>query len=109
VGAIFDAAGAYSDKESRQDLPAALSLLARLYRDALVTAAGAADLAILQDKSIEVESLAERARTSYDLLPLRRALRAVLEATLALASNVNPVTALEKMMMDLRTSLEGAR
>jgi hypothetical protein len=76
--------------------------LARLYRDALVTAAGAGDLVLLRDRANELETLAGRARKDYDLLALRSALREVVQASLALASNVNPVTALEKMLMDLK-------
>jgi hypothetical protein len=37
-------------------------------------------------------------------MPLRRAVTAVLDARSALAANVNAVTALEKMMMDIRSS-----
>jgi hypothetical protein len=102
IGAIFDAASEFSDKESRQDLPEVLALLARLYRDALLTAAGAGDLVLLRDRANELETLAGRARKDYDLLALRSALREVVQASIALASNVNPVTALEKMLMDLK-------
>jgi DNA polymerase-3 subunit delta' len=102
MGAIFDAAAEFSDKESRQDLPEALALLARLYRDALVTAGGAEDLVLLRDRATELETLAGRARMDYDLRTLRCALREVVQASLALLSNVNPVTALEKMLMDLK-------
>jgi DNA polymerase III subunit delta' len=107
VGPIFDAAAEFSDKESRQDLPEALALLARLYRDALVTAAGASELVLLRDRAAELERLAGRARMDYDLLSLRTALREVVQASLALLSNVNPVTALEKMLMDLATLESG--
>ena len=103
MGAIFDAAAEFSDKESRQDLPEALALLARLYRDALVRAAGAGELALLRDRGSELATLAGQARKDYDLRTLRSALREVVQAGSALASNVNPVTALEKMLMDLRT------
>jgi DNA polymerase III subunit delta' len=102
ISPIFDAAGEFSDKESRQDLPEALALLARLYRDALVTSAGAGELALLRDREKDLEGLATRARKDRDLRTIRLALAAVVEATVALASNVNPVTALEKMLMDLR-------
>jgi DNA polymerase-3 subunit delta' len=102
ICAIFDAAGEFSDKESRQDLPEVLALLARLYRDALVTAAGAGELVLLRDRASELETLAGRARKDYDLLTLRGALREVVQASIALASNVNPVTALEKMLIDLK-------
>jgi DNA polymerase III subunit delta' len=103
MAAIFDAAAEFSAKESRQDLPEALALLARLYRDALLLAAGAGDLALLRDRATELEDLAERARKHYDLRTLRSALREVVQATAALSSNMNPVTALEKMLMDLKT------
>jgi len=102
ASAIFDAAAEFSDKESRQDLPEALALLARLYRDALVIAAGAGDIALLRDRASELETLAARARKDYDLRALRSALREVVQTSLALSSNVNPVTALEKMLMELR-------
>ena len=103
IGVIFDAAAEFSDKESRQELPEALALLARLYRDALVSAAGAGELALLRDRGSELATLAGQARKDYDLRTLRGALREVVLAGSALASNVNPVTALEKMLMDLRT------
>jgi DNA polymerase-3 subunit delta' len=107
VGVIFDAAGEFSDKESRQDLPEALALLARLYRDSLVTAAGAGDLALLRDRASQLETLAGRGKRDYDLRTLRGALRDVVQASQALSSNVNPVTALEKMLMDLRSLESG--
>jgi DNA polymerase-3 subunit delta' len=103
MGPIFDAAGEFSDKESREDLPEALGLLAQLYRDALVRAAAADDLVLLRDRAADIDRLAQRAQRDYDLRVLRSALREVVEAGSALAANVNPVTALEKMLMDLRT------
>jgi DNA polymerase III subunit delta' len=102
ASAIFEAASEFSDKESRQDLPEALALLARFYRDALVSATDAADLVLLRDRGAELESLATRARKDDDLRTMRAALAAVVEALGALSSNVNPVTALEKMLMDVR-------
>jgi len=102
MGPIFTAAAEFSDKESRQDLPEALALLARLYRDALVKAAGADELVLLRDRGSELEQLAARACRDYDLRTLRMGLQQVLQAQRALSSNVNPVTALEKMLMDLR-------
>jgi DNA polymerase-3 subunit delta' len=103
MGPIFDAAAEFSDKESRQDLPEVLALLAGFYRDALVSAAGASELALLRDRTGALEALAVRARRDYDLRTLRLALHQVVQAANALLSNVNPVTALEKMLMDLRT------
>lgn len=108
ISPILDAAAAFSDKESRQDLPEALALLARLYRDALVSAVGAGDLVLLRDRGSELEALAARAQKDYDLGTLRRALGEVVSASGALASNVNAVTALEKMLIELRP-LEAAR
>jgi len=100
---IFDAGGRFSDKESRQDLPEALALLARLYRDALACATGADGLVLLRDRQAEIDRLAERAKSDYDLRTLRRSLREVVETSNALLANMNPVTALEKMLMELRT------
>jgi DNA polymerase III subunit delta' len=103
MGPIFDAAAEFADKESRQELPEVLALLARLYRDALVNAAGAGDLALLRDRAGDLDNLAERARQDYDLGTLRHAVREVVQASSALQANVNAVTALEKMLMDLRS------
>jgi DNA polymerase-3 subunit delta' len=103
VGPIFDAAGAFSDKESREDLPEILTLLARFYRDALALAAGADELVLLRDRMAEMEGLVAGGE-SIRVRRLRRAVSAVLATRVALASNVNAVTALEKMMMDIRTS-----
>lgn len=107
VSPIFAAAAELSDKENRQDLPRALALLARLYRDALVVAIAAADLALCRDRLPELARLAERAGKDRDFATLRASLSAVVDASIALASNVNPAAALEKLMMDLRT-LEAA-
>ena len=101
-GPIFDAAAAFSDKEDRQDLPEVLALLARFYRDALALAAGAQDLILLRSRSAELAKLAELCQRRHSLVPLRRAVAAVLDACAGLAANVNAVTALEKMMMDIR-------
>jgi DNA polymerase-3 subunit delta' len=101
ISPVFDAAAAFSDKESRQDLPEALALLARLYRDALMNAAGAGELSFLRDRAGELATLATRAEREFDLRSLRAALQDVLRASNALSSNVNPVTAIEKMLMDL--------
>jgi DNA polymerase III subunit delta' len=107
MGPIFDAAAGFADKESRQDLPEVLALLARLYRDALVSAAGAGELCLLRDRARELEILAARARTDYDLRTLRGALHQVVQTSSALLANVNPATAIEKMLMDLM-ALEAA-
>jgi len=99
---IFDAAAVFSDKEERQDLAESLALLARFYRDALALAAGAQDLVLLRNRAAEMAGPADACRLRHDLLPLRRAVSAALDALSGLAANVNAVTALEKMMLDIR-------
>ena len=49
IAPILDAAVAVGDKESKHRLPDVLALLARVYRDALVTVVGASELAVLGD------------------------------------------------------------
>lgn len=102
IGAIFDAAAAFSDKEERQALVEALSLLARFYRDALALSVGAQDLVLLRNRSAELAGPAQACQHRRSLRPLRRAVNAVLDAVAGLAANANTVTALEKMMMDIR-------
>jgi DNA polymerase III subunit delta' len=102
IGAIFDAAAAFSDKEERQELVEALSLLARFYRDALALSVGAQDLILLRNRSAELAGPAQACQHRRSLRPLRRAVNAVLDAVAGLAANANTVTALEKMMMDIR-------
>jgi DNA polymerase-3 subunit delta' len=95
VGAIFDAAAAVAgDKEIKQGLPPILSLLGRLYRDALVSAAGAPDLALFRDAAAPLAA-AGTAR-------LGRALAAVVEADGALAANMNALVAVERLLLELR-------
>jgi DNA polymerase III subunit delta' len=104
MGPIFDAAADFSDKEERQDLPQALALLARFYRDALALAAGAENLVLLGSHRAEMAGPAGACQRQHNLMPLRRAVSAVLDACAGLAANVNAVTALEKMMMDIRST-----
>ena len=104
MGPIFDAAAAFSDKEERQDLSEALALLARFYRDALVLAAGAEDLIFLRSHIADMGGPAGACQRRRSFVPLRRAVTAVLDACSGLTANVNAVTALEKMMMDIRSS-----
>jgi DNA polymerase-3 subunit delta' len=105
MGPIFDAAAAFSDKEERQDLPEALALLARFYRDALAVAAGAEDLVLLGMHRAEMAGPVAACQQRRSLRPLTRSVAAVLDARAGLAANVNAVTALEKMMMDIRDSM----
>jgi DNA polymerase-3 subunit delta' len=91
----LDAASALaSDKEDKAALPPIVALLARLYRDALVTSAGAPELALFADRARELAAL-EPAR-------LLRALGAIVEADAALLANVNPTLALERLLVELR-------
>jgi len=97
MSAAFDAAAGFGGertKEGKQELPRLVGLLARLYRDALVTAAGAPELALL----------AERARALAAVGPARlcRALDAIVEADTALYANVNPTLALERLVLALK-------
>lgn len=101
AGAVFDAAAALADKEAREGLPEALALLATFYRDAIATAAQAPELVVLGERAAELARVAEIANRHRSLGPLRRALAAVAEALTALESNVNPVTALERLMFEL--------
>jgi DNA polymerase-3 subunit delta' len=99
----LDAASALaSDKEQKDALPPIIALLARLYRDALVTAAGAPELALFADRARELAAL-EPGR-------LLRALGAIVEADAALLANVNPTLLLERLLVELRrrATWEGA-
>jgi DNA polymerase-3 subunit delta' len=108
MGAIFDAASAVGDKESKEGLPEALALLGRFYRDALAAASGASDLVLLRERSAELEKVAAAAQRHGQLVPLRRALAAVLEADQALAGNANAVLAVERMLLEMRPCERGA-
>jgi DNA polymerase-3 subunit delta' len=91
----LDAASALaSDKENKEALPPIVALLGRLYRDALVSAAGAPELALFADRARELAAL-EPGR-------LLRALGAIVEADAALLANVNPTLALERLLVELR-------
>ncbi|MEO8213478.1 MAG: hypothetical protein ABI560_09805 [Myxococcales bacterium] len=127
IAVILDTAVALGDKESKQRLPEALSLLGRVYRDALVTVVGAPELAVLSavpdgasgdavgkgGPSLPAEmggdgAAEDRERGALELptrltIPaLGRALAAVVEAEAALAGNVNAVMALERLLLNLR-------
>lgn len=98
IGPILDAAGDLGNKDAKDQLPAALALLARAYRDAMVTTAGAPELAVLSgDGATELAFPA-----SLGLAQLGRALTVIVEAEAALAGNVNATMALERMLLGLR-------
>ncbi len=96
AGPVFDAAGPWGDKEAKESLPAVLALLGRLYRDALVAAAGAPDLVLLRERAADVDAIAAAGTKA-----VRGALGAIVEAGLALEGNMNAVVAVERMLMDL--------
>ena len=107
VGNIMDTAAGFAGKEGREPLAAALELLARLYRDALVCAGGAPELVVLGSKRAEVLDIIDRAGGNA-LLRIRKALDALVEIDAGLAGNVNAVTAVEALIFSLR-SLEFRR
>jgi DNA polymerase-3 subunit delta' len=95
VARIFDAAAAVAgDKEIKLALPPILSLLGRVYRDALVTAAGAPDLALFGEQA--------QALATVGAPRLVRALAALVEADVALASNMNALVVVERLLLELR-------
>ncbi|MEA2700485.1 MAG: polymerase subunit delta [Myxococcales bacterium] len=95
VGPVFDAAGAVAgDKENKHELQRTLALLARIYRDALVSAAGAPELALFTERA--------GALIGRGVPALGRALTAIVEADVALGANTNAVTAVERMLLALR-------
>ncbi|HEY0715711.1 MAG TPA: hypothetical protein VGF45_23715, partial [Polyangia bacterium] len=104
VNVLFDAASEHGDKESKQRLPDTLALLATVYRDALVAAAGAPDLMALPGRREELTALAEtfESAPAQALMGLGRSLRAVVEAQEALVANVNGVSLLERLLFELR-------
>jgi DNA polymerase-3 subunit delta' len=104
IAPILDAAAQLGDKESKQRLPEVLALLARIYRDALVSEAGAPELAALP---VEIQPGADAPDAltvprELSASALSRALGAIVEADAALAGNVNAVMALERLLLNLR-------
>ena len=96
---VFDFAGAVAgDKEGKQDLPRLLTLLARLYRDALALAAGAPELALL----VRSEANPASALATLGTDRLLRALGAIVDAQTALTANVNPTLAIERLVLALK-------
>ena len=69
-------------------------MLARLYRDALVTAAGAPELALFADRARDL--------SAQGPARLTRALAAIVEGETALLSNVNPTMLLERLLIELK-------
>jgi len=87
-------AGDRGNKDNKEALPPLVALLGRLYRDALVTAVGAPELALFGDRVRDLAALGDAA--------LVGALGAIVEANEGLAANVNPTLALERLLVELR-------
>jgi DNA polymerase-3 subunit delta' len=102
MGTLFTAAASVGDKEGKAELPEALALLGRFYRDALAVASGANDLVLLRERESELARLA-----AAPTITLRRALAAVLEADQALAGNANAVLAVERLLLEMRPCERG--
>jgi DNA polymerase-3 subunit delta' len=100
VAPILDTAADLGNKDAKEQLPVALALLARAYRDALVIAAGAPELAVLSGDA--ATDLAPPPGAGHGLSGLSRALAAIVEADTALAGNVNATMALERLLLGLR-------
>jgi DNA polymerase-3 subunit delta' len=99
AGGVFDFAAAVAgDKEGKQDLPRLLTLLGRLYRDALALAAGAPELALLAHS----ETSPAGALAALGTDRLLRALAAIVDAQTALTANVNPTLAVERLVLALK-------
>jgi DNA polymerase-3 subunit delta' len=98
ASAMFDAAAALGEKEAKERLPEILALLAGFYRDALAVAVGADDLVLLRQRAADIERVGQ----AGGLAGIQRALRAVVVAEQALAANVNAVTAIERLLMEMR-------
>lgn len=105
IAPILDAAVELGDKESKDRLPDVLTLMGRIYRDALVEVVGAGELAELADTAATAEGAGDQAlRGPTNLAPaaLARAIGALVEAETALAGNANAVLALERLLLNLR-------
>jgi len=92
--ALDTAVALAGDKENKEALPPLVALLARVYRDALVSAAGAPELALFTERAQTLAALGPAA--------VLRALGAIVEADAALTANVNPTLALERLLIELR-------
>ena len=96
---VFELAAGIGGEKARDQLAQLLRLVARLYRDALAVAAGAPELAVLKDGAAGSEAAALAAVGTDHL---NRALAAIVDTQLALAVNVNPTLALERLLLALK-------
>jgi DNA polymerase III subunit delta' len=104
IAPILDAAVELGDKESKDRLPDVLTLMGRIYRDALVEVVGAGELAVLAGPAASSEREDDGLRGPTNLGPaaLARSIGAVVEAETALAGNANAVLTLERLLLTLR-------
>ena len=94
IAPILDTAVELGDKEGKARLPLVLTLMGRIYRDALVRNVGAPELAVLSADTGGPTNLGPAA--------LGRALASLVETETALAGNANAVLALERLLLNLR-------
>lgn len=97
---VFDFAAGLGGEKARDQLAQLLRLTGRLYRDALHVAAGAPELAVLTEASGAGAAVGPLARLGTN--KLNRALAAIVDTQLALAVNVNPTLALERLLLALK-------
>jgi DNA polymerase-3 subunit delta' len=102
IGPILDAAVELGDKEGKSRLPDVLTLMGRIYRDALVQVVGAPELAVLSTAASGEGAGPESVPTHLAPTALGRALAALVEAETALAGNANAVLAVERLLLNLR-------
>lgn len=102
---LFKTAAELGSAEAKAVLPDTLSLLGRFYRDTLMTALGADDLVLLRERADDINTLAARVRVGQlGSVRIRKTLRGVIDAQTALDSNVNAVSALERLLMHMRAT-----
>jgi DNA polymerase-3 subunit delta' len=103
---VFDLAGSLASQKDKDGdpgktgkdgtVPRLIGLLAGLYRDALAIAAGAPELAVLHTGD-DAHALA-----AIGVDHLGRALAAIVDTQIALAANVNPTLAVERLVFALK-------
>lgn len=115
---MLELAAELGDRANKEALPTILALVARAYRNALVRASGAAELALELEAQQAPQGDAEQPdgdgaslRIADGSSPeeLARAIEAVLEADTDLAGNVNPVLVLERLLLRLPRARAGIR
>jgi len=108
AAAVFDFAAGAADRDrgdpekkgGKRDIADLLTLVGRLYRDALAIAAGAPELAPLAGAGLASARASELSRLGPRRLA--RALAAVANAHEALIANVNPVLTVERLLFALK-------